>query len=237
MKNILFAVLFVMALGMAYADQPQEMTQVSTIDLLSRGQYKGIYTIKEMRPYGDFGLGTFDGLDGEMVVLDGQFYQVTSDGHVHVAEDAMTVPFLTVTFFKSTQTFAIKDHMDEKQFGTYLQGLLPDKNVFYAIKVKGKFQVLKLRSVPKQKLPYPPLSEVVKNQQQIFDMSEVEGTMVGFWCPSYAAGMNVPGIHLHFLTDDHKAGGHVLGFTIDQATLDIDEIEKFRAFLEPISHK
>jgi acetolactate decarboxylase len=208
---------------------------VSTIDQLSKGNYKGIYALKGLHQYGDFGLGTFDGLDGEMVVLDGQFYQITSDGKVQLAHDEMKTPFIALTYFDVTDKFAVDVAMDEAAFAKYLESHLPDSNLFYAVRVKGTFAALTVRSVPKQQEPYPLLSEVIKNRQKVFNLGQAQGTMVGFWCPASAAGMNVAGGHFHFLTDDRKVGGHVLKFTTDHVIVEIDEIKEFHALLGPRS--
>jgi acetolactate decarboxylase len=98
---------------------------------------------------------------------------------------------------------------DYGQLEQYLDKLLPTENIFYAIKIEGTFKYIKTRSVPKQNKPYPPLVEVVKNQPT-FEFHNVKGTIVGFRCPSYVEGINVPGYHLHFITGDKKAGGHLL---------------------------
>jgi len=225
------AALFILGSGLAYAGGNKEIVQVSSIDMLSRGQYTGVYTIGELHQYGDFGLGTFNGLNGEMVILDNRFYQVTSDGRVHAADDAMTVPFLTTTFFHPGQKFLFKDNADEKGFKDYLKSKFRNRDHFYAIKIKGAFQFVNTRSVPKQQQPYLPLDEVVKDQQQVFNLRNVQGTMLGFWCPAYAAGMNVPGFHFHFLTQNKKAGGHVLNFKTGNVVVEIEEIDQFRALL------
>ena len=89
----------------------------------------------------------------------------------------------------------------------------PPKTCFYAVMIQGEFSYVKTRSVPAQEKPYPPLAEVTKNQPT-FEFTDVTGTMVGFRCPPYVTGINVPGYHLHFLTDDRTAGGHLLEFTV-----------------------
>jgi acetolactate decarboxylase len=108
--------------------------------------------------------------------------------------------------------------------------LLPTLNVFYALKITGTFQIMTTRSVPSQQKPYKPLSEVVKTQP-VFTMRNVEGTVVGFRCPSYVKGINVSGYHLHFLTADRKAGGHVLDFKVEKATMELDETREFLLIL------
>ena len=56
---------------------------------------------RELKKHGDFGIGTFDALDGEMIVLDGVVYQAKADGHIYQAADNLTTPFATVTYFDS----------------------------------------------------------------------------------------------------------------------------------------
>jgi acetolactate decarboxylase len=80
--------------------------------------------------------------------------------------------------------------------------------------------------VPGQQKPYPPLAEVTKNQPT-FEFHDVEGTLVGFWCPSYVDGINVPGYHVHFLNADRNAGGHLLDFTMESGQIQLDATPNF----------
>lgn len=202
------------------------ITQVSTIDALMTGVYDGPTTLGELRTKGDFGLGTFAALDGEMVFLDGVFYQVTSAGDVRRPGPDIRTPFAAVTFFAADRTMPLAPGTDLKSFTSNTQGNFPTRNSFYAVKVTGTFKMVKTRSVPAQKKPYRPLTEIVKTQP-IFDLANVAGTMVGFWCPSFAKGINVPGYHLHFLRADGKKGGHVLDFIVDDATMEVDDSREF----------
>jgi acetolactate decarboxylase len=70
------------------------------------------------------------------------------------------------------------------------------------------------------------LTEVTKNQA-VFEFHDIEGTIVGFRCPPYVSGINVPGYHLHFLTKDRAAGGHVLDFIVGDASMYIDDTSEF----------
>ena len=108
----------------------------------------------------------------------------------------------------------------------FLDGILPTSNIFYAIRIEGTFSYMKTRSVPGQQKPYPPLVEVTRNQP-VFEFSDVEGTIAGFRCPDYVSGVNVPGYHLHFLTRDNDAGGHVLEFEVKQAVAAVDYTSEF----------
>ena len=152
------------------------------------------------------GIGTFNGLDGEMIGLDGAFYQIKADGIAYLVDGSMRTPFAVVTFFESDQMVWLDKASDYKELEKYLDDLLPTPNIFYALKIEGIFEYIRTRSVPRQNKPYAPLVEVIKNQP-IFEFHQVKGTMVGFCYPGYAKGINVPGYHLHFITEDRKEGG------------------------------
>lgn len=199
------------------------LTQLSTIDSLMSGNYDGTMRFSELRPWGDFGLGTFDAFDGEMVALDGAFYQVKSDGHVYPVDDKQTAPFAVMTFFKAGQSAALTSGADYAAVERSIDALLPTINHFYAIRISGTFRAVKTRSVPRQVKPYPPADQVAPHQPT-FDLNAVRGTMVGFFCPAFARGLNVPGYHLHFITQDRSAGGHVLRLVVEKATVEVSEI-------------
>ena len=206
------------------------LTQVSTIDALMSGIYDGETTLASLRQKGDFGLGTFNALDGEMTLLDGIFYQIKSTGAVERPELTIKTPFATVTFFEPDTSVPLEGGLDFRTFTARTEKLLPTPNIFYAIKVTGTFRYVKTRSVPRQKQPYKPLAEVTKTQP-VFEFKNVEGTIVGFYSPSYVKGINVPGYHLHFLTADRKAGGHLLDFVIEKGTMEIDDTSEFTMIL------
>ena len=200
--------------------------QISTIGALLEGVYDGETTYKKLKRHGDFGIGTFNGLDGEMIGLEGKFYQIKTDGIAYLVDDSMKTSFATVTFFESDKSALLEKIENYDQLKKYLDKLLPTKNIFYAIKIEGTFKYIKTRSVPGQSKPYPLLIEVVKNQS-IFELHNVKGTIAGFWCPSYVEGVNVPGYHLHFITEDRKAGGHLLECHLQNARVDIDYTSEF----------
>jgi acetolactate decarboxylase len=226
---VLVLVASLVAPGMACAGQ-DTLTQISTIDALMTGIYDGDTTLATLKEKGDFGLGTFNSLDGEMVLLDGQFYRITAAGIVERPDPATKTPFAAVTSFEPDLTVSLDRGLNFEQLTVGTDRLLPTPNVFYALKLTGTFQIMTTRSVPSQKKPYRPLSEVVK-KQPVFTLRNVEGTIVGFRCPSYVKGINVSGYHLHFLTADRKAGGHVLDFKVEKATMEIDETREFLLIL------
>ena len=204
--------------------------QYSTIDALLAGVYDGQLTNGELKKRGNLGLGTFNALDGEMVVLDGQVYQVKVDGKVSLAPDSGKIPFAVVTSFIPKQFVPLKKAANLTELTALLDQNLPTKNIFYAIKIEGRFPRVVARSVPRQSRPYPPLAKAVE-KQAVFTLTNVEGTILGFRCPAYVKGVNVPGYHLHFLTKDRKGGGHVLDCSLENLTIQIDPIHQFTLVL------
>jgi len=206
--------------------QRETLFQVSTLDALINGVYDGVMTIGGLKEYGDFGIGTFAALDGEMAVLDGVVYQIKADGVAYTVADAIETPFAAVTFFDTDLEDTIPGGLDYQQVQSFLDGFLPTGNIFYAIKIEGTFSYMKTRSVPAQVKPYPKLTEVTANQPT-FEFHNVAGTIVGFYCPPYVDGVNVSGYHLHFLTEDKSAGGHILDFTVERASVQVAYTSEF----------
>jgi len=230
MKIITYFLLLIATLstgGCAALQQDQDtLFQISTINALLDGDYTGSMTFGELKRHGTFGLGTVDKLDGEMIGLEGQFYQIKTDGVAYPVPDSMTTPFAVVTVFDADRTLPSQDGMDYEGLQSYLDEAIPDKSIFYAVKIDGTFNYIKTRSVPKQQKPYPPLVKVVK-EQTIFEFHDVQGTIVGFRCPDSVKGVNVPGYHLHFITADRTAGGHLLACQLQDATIGIDYTSEF----------
>jgi acetolactate decarboxylase len=209
------------------SDMSETLTQVSTINSLMAANYDGCFSFKDIEKFGDFGLGTFHSLDGEMVALDGEYYQVRIDGTVHKVKGDMTTPFVAITYFDTDEKFKT-DGIDFKELKSTLDGKIK-KDLFYAIRVDGIFDYVKTRSVTDKK-PYHSLVEVVKNQA-IFEAKDIRGTLVGIYCPEFVKGINVPGYHFHFLSEDKKFGGHVLNVRIKKAETKLDETTSFQMLL------
>ncbi len=218
---------------MAAADPARNaITQVATIDALLAGVYDGHMTLETLRTYGDFGIGTYEGLDGEMVLLDGIFYQVRADGKVYQPAPETLTPFACVIHFSADYSLQLNGSLDMGSLEDLIDSLIPQQNRFVAFRIKGDFGHMRTRSVPAQKKPYPPLAEVTRFQP-VFDMNDIQGTLIGFRSPAFVQGVNVPGYHMHFLADDHSGGGHILGFTMKSAHLDMDTIHSWLSMYMP----
>lgn len=203
--------------------------QVALLQSLMQGEYDGIVTVGELKKYGDTGIGTFQGVNGEMIVLDGIVYRAIWDGSVEVAPDDETVPFSNVTFFDTD----IKAEHVKADSSAELKSILNSivrkhgKNQFYMAKVTGLMTSILVRSELEQKQPYRHLNDALKTDQREFTYSDIKGTIVALYCPDYMDGLNSPGWHLHFISEDRQKGGHVLELSLQDGTLELDIISEF----------
>jgi acetolactate decarboxylase len=206
--------------------------QTSTIDNLLEGNYEGDVSFAELEDRGDFGLGTLNALDGEMIALDGKFYQVRADGRAYAVDRRARTPFAVVTVFEPGSSCTLDTPMDFAGICDFVDRVLGETTDCCAVRVDGHFEYVKTRSVPRQRKPYPPLVEVVK-AQPTFELGDVSGSLVGFRFPDYAQGLNVTGYHFHFITADRSAGGHVLGCRLANGELRVDREADLRLELPP----
>lgn len=214
----------------ATAVDKNSLFQYSTINAIGGGQFEGDLSLKELKTHGDMGLGTINDLDGEMIEIDSKFYQIDSTGKLKQLDEGTKTPFAVTTSFDPKDVITLTDVQDYKQFTEKVSDQFKNKNDFYAVRVTGTFKLVKARTVPKQSRPYPNLSEVVKHQAE-FEFKEVKGTLFGFYTPNYAGTINVPGFHLHFITDDKTSGGHVLDVQFDNAKVEISPMTQFTVSL------
>ncbi len=207
--------------------------QVALLQSLAQGYFDGTVSVGELKQFGDTGIGTFDGLDGEMIVLDGTVYRAAADGTVNAVEDDMTVPFANITFFEEDGSIAIENATDIQVLMGYLNEVVAanGKNLFYMVKVTGTFSDILVRSEPKQEKPYRLLDEALAADQVEYEYTDINGTLVGLFCPVYMKGLNSAGWHFHFVSDDLTKGGHVLQVNIASAQASYDITGNFRLFL------
>jgi len=198
------------------------LVQFSLVSALAAGDYGGGAPLRQMLSGGDFGVGTFSRLEGEMIVLDGKIYQALANGTVRSADLNDTTPFAAVTFFHEDGRLADFAADTLNDLDQQLDQKLARRNVPYAIRVDGTFAHLTLRSVPGQVPPFKPLVEAVQ-QQVTWQHANLRGTLVGLRCPAWIGTLNVAGYHWHFLSENHTIGGHVLACQFQHGLLRYDE--------------
>lgn len=206
------------------------LTQIAPIAALTAGGYDGAVTCAELLSYGDFGIGTFDKLDGEMVVERGRIYQIKADGSVVIPGLATTTPFAAVVRFVPQIEHRLESPLSQPELTALIDAAIPSKNLIYAVRIAGDFELVKTRSVPAQQPPYRPLAAAVRDQRE-FNLTDKQGVLVGFRIPAYAGGINVPGYHLHFLCAGMRCGGHVLDLKLRRGVLQIGAYRELRMVL------
>ena len=189
--------------------EPHVLFQASTIGALIEGAYEGDVSFAELAEHGDLGLGTLNHLDGEMIALDGRFYRADTEGAINEVDPDERTPFAVLTWFHPTIEVELAGPLDNEELLGRLDEALPDGTNACAVRIHGSFELIRARSVPRQSPPYRPLTEVVADQH-VFELTGVEGTVVGFRFPDYSEGVEVSGYHLHFISQDRSRGGHVL---------------------------
>ncbi|MGE4453305.1 MAG: acetolactate decarboxylase [Sphaerochaeta sp.] len=223
------------ATGCTSLEKGDTIYQVSLLNALLQGEYDGFVSVGALKEHGEIGIGTFDTLDGEMIMLDGVVYKAKADGTVEVVSDDVLVPFAVVTPFVAdvldTQTGAFLDIEELKtSLDSGISQTTGDFNRFYVAKVRGTFSHVRVRSVPSQEKPYQPLSVIAESQRE-FAYEQVEGTIVAFRSPDYVQGINLPGWHLHFLSKDGQKGGHLLEVSTTFSEVQIGDMRSFHLML------
>lgn len=205
------------------------MYQVALLQSLMQGEYEGVISVEELKKHGDTGIGTFHDVNGEMIVIDGVVYQALGDGTVKIASDQETVPFSNVAFLKGKVTANNLQANNFKDLEKQLNEIVDKqgKNQFAIATIQGKFPTITVRSELKQEKPYKPLYEVLKTDQTEFNYKNIEGTLVALYFPEYMSSLNMPGWHIHFVSEDKTKGGHVLDLNLANGSLKLDTKTNF----------
>jgi acetolactate decarboxylase len=212
--------------------EPHVLFQASTIGALLEGAYDGDLSFAELAEQGDLGLGTLNGLDGEMIALDGRFFRAGVDGAVNEVAPSARTPFAVVTRFQPAVEERIEGTLEHDELLARLDELIPAGASSCAIRLDGRFELVRARSVPRQTPPYRSLTAVVL-EQRVFELHDVVGTMLGFRFPAYAEGIEVSGFHLHFIDEERRRGGHVLGSRPHGLRVQLDPSDDLHVELPP----
>jgi acetolactate decarboxylase len=197
-----------------------QIFQAGLIAALIDGVYEGDMAVSELLDRGNFGLGTFNSLDGEMIVVDSACYRLGGGGAVSVPSGEELVPFAIVTHFRPDVSFEWRGKSSRTELIDRLSRSVPSKNYLCAARITGQFSQVAVRNVVKQEPPFRPLAAVTDGEP-VSRLDDVAGVMVGFQTPAYERGIGVPGGHLHFIDDARAVGGHVIDFVSEQVTVEI----------------
>jgi acetolactate decarboxylase len=211
----------------------ETIAQVALLQSLLQGDYYGSVSIGELKAHGDTGIGTFDKLNGELIMVDGTVYRAKGDGTVEVPDDTETIPFSNVTFFDADETQDAKGIASFEDLESLLNARVDELggNRFYMVRIDGTFDKMNVRSEYAQEEPYKPLVDVLAVDQTFYDYENIEGTVVALYCPAYMKELNNAGWHLHFVSKDGTKGGHVLDLAVAKANVAWDSTDKFEMML------
>jgi acetolactate decarboxylase len=191
------------------------------------GLYDGHYPYSALKTHGDFGLGAPDKLDGEITIYGGSVFQTQHTGHTFEVADTAKTAYGFVHFFRPDQALPLTQPLGRRQVETLLDSLLPDANGMYALALEGTFRMVQTRAFPPVgEAPYAPLVTML-NKQRFFDFTQVPGVLVGYRLPALLGGVNIPGYHFHFVSLDRQGGGHVVAFTTQSVTVNIDSLRSY----------
>lgn len=188
--------------------------QHGTLALLVPGLLDGTITMQDLLTHGDTGIGTGQGLDGELIILDGTPYQVDSHGNVNLVSAEFTLPFANSHFADYTPLMTV-ENAQRANLDQQIMAETHSANTFFSIKITGTFTQMRTRAVQKSQRPYQSLAKTAE-AQSVFTRETVEGTLLSYYSPQLFDGAAVAGFHSHFLANDHDFGGHILDFeTVD----------------------
>lgn len=179
--------------------------------------FDGNLTVKELKLHGDVGLGSFDFLDGELVMLDGIAYRIRENGEISVGKDDDQIVYADAAFFDKEDGFSIEESIKFVDLASKLDAKKKSPHYFYIYKIHGQFKHIKLGGVPKVERPFTDGLDVLIPNRPVFEAKNISGTLVGFYCPDYIGDINARGHHFHFISDDKKWGGHVMDFESSSA--------------------
>lgn len=207
--------------------------QLGNASALFSGLVEGNQNLKSLMTKGNFGLGTFNDIDGELVAVDGKFFKIGQKGVTTPVESNWKSPFVELVKFKNSNTVNITNAASYDKLKQQLATQIDNKNIPYAIKISGTFDFIKLRSRSPRKSTDN--SNIV---EEIYTANDIKGTLVGYWFPDYLLSLTVPAFHFHFIADDHKLSGHVLEVKSTNVRVAMNKISQIEmAFPQSTAYK
>ena len=207
----------------------ETINQIALLQSLTLGHFDGSVSVAELKKLGNIGIGTFEGLDGELIMLDGVVYRANQDLKINVVDDAVTIPFSNVTFFDRDFSIKLKNVSTKDALEKILNEQVEKHGVndFYFVKIPATFSEITVRSEAGQQKPYPTLVQALEATQKEKTAKNIKGTIVGLYCPKYMSSLNSVGWHFHFVSDDKTFGGHVLGLNVKSGVVEFDQTKNF----------
>ncbi|MBQ3328480.1 MAG: acetolactate decarboxylase [Eggerthellaceae bacterium] len=194
-----------------------KMFQVSTLHALVAGYTRSVITVQELESRGNVGLGTFEGVDGEMILLDGVCYRARQDGTVVRPAPDTGVPFASAASVEGGTAFELGEARGLDALKHELTCKVDDSyalNSMHVVTVSGTFDSVSARSESAYKADHITLKDMLATTQREFVFEKLSGTLVCVYHPDFMDGINAPGWHVHFLSEDRALGGHVFDVSL-----------------------
>lgn len=206
-----------------------KMYQVSTLQALALGYSRAVISVGELLQEGNTGLGTFEDVNGEMIVMDGRCFRADQDGQVTEITHETGVPFAAVAKLYGEQEFMLKDMPDITSVRQELTRKIEERfglNSMHVVRIDGVFEKVDARSEAPYRSHHISLKEILGKNQRAFLFEKVCGSLIGVYFPDYMDGINMTGWHLHFLSEDRSKGGHVFDVSIREGSVKVDKITR-----------
>lgn len=206
--------------------------QYSHYAALEQGCYDGALSIAELKQHGNLGLGTFNALDGELMVIENQYYHC-SQGRALLALDDQRLPWAAVTWFEKECSFSMDHIASLDALEAFILTQIPSRNYPMAIKIKAVVRNICIGSVPKQTKPYKTIA-ALENDFVPMHFGDRRVDMAGFYAPHFMFPIKSSGIHLHCVDETRQIGGHVLSFDLLEGTAEVQALQMFNLTLPNI---
>jgi acetolactate decarboxylase len=230
MKKIVILAVFLLLTGCTSNEQDM-IFHYSVLKALDNGVLEGNMKVGELKGHGDMGLGTFNKMNGEMIILDHVVYRISADGKVIQPDDETMIPYSVITFYHQDDTLFMKGDINYQSLKTYVDRRIPSRNFFYAFRIDGDFDYIRCGGANTQEKPYNRSLVQILADRPVYEGKDIRGTLVGFWCPEYVGDINTAGFHLHFLSEDHTFGGHLMEFSARSLDIGYDTKSAYKILL------
>lgn len=230
MKKVLLLIPVLFLIGCS-SEKEDMIFHYSVLKALDNGILEGNMKVGDLKEHGDFGLGTFNKLNGEMIILDHVVYRLSPEGKIMQPDDETLIPYSVITFYHQDDTLSMSGDINYPALSAFVDRRVPSRNLFYAFRISGEFEYIKCGGARNQERPYNKSLVQMLADRPVYEGKNIKGTLVGFWCPVYIGDINTSGFHLHFLSDDHSIGGHLMGFSARSLEIGYDVKSMYKILL------